>query len=162
MGFSEFRNLSPPSFPCQGCCPFSFLFFCFFFLSSYPVVWGFLIAFLGVRGLLLVFSRCSVRTVAFVEVFFFFFFRGVFIDISSSHHISPVRSNLKKSLKFQKINPLSTIRCKTMTNRKYNIWASLVAQWLRICLLMQGTGVRALVWEDPTCRGATRPMSHNY
>ena len=40
--------------------------------------------------------------------------------------------------------------------------ASLVAQQLRICLLMQGTRVRALVWEDPTCRGATRPMSHNY
>ena len=29
-------------------------------------------------------------------------------------------------------------------------------------LLMQGTRVRALVWEDPTCRGATGPMSHNY
>ena len=41
-------------------------------------------------------------------------------------------------------------------------WASLVAQWLRICLPMQGTRVRALVWEDPTCRGATRPVSHNY
>ena len=40
--------------------------------------------------------------------------------------------------------------------------ASLVAQWLRICLLMQGTQVRALVWEDPTCHGATRPVSHNY
>ena len=40
--------------------------------------------------------------------------------------------------------------------------ASLVAQWLRICLPMQGTRVRALVWEDPTCRGATRPVSHNY
>ena len=40
--------------------------------------------------------------------------------------------------------------------------ASLVAQWLRICLLMQGTRVRALVWEDPTCRGAIRPVSHNY
>ena len=40
--------------------------------------------------------------------------------------------------------------------------ASLVAQWLRICLLMQGTRVRALVWEDPTCRGATRPVSHKY
>ena len=39
---------------------------------------------------------------------------------------------------------------------------SLVAQWLRICLLMQGTRVRALVWEDPTCRGATRPVSRNY
>ena len=35
-----------------------------------------------------------------------------------------------------------------------------MAQWLRICLPMQGTRVRALVWEDPTCRGATRPMSH--
>ena len=42
------------------------------------------------------------------------------------------------------------------------IWASLVAQWLRICLPMQGTRVQALVWEDPTCRGATRPVSHNY
>ena len=43
------------------------------------------------------------------------------------------------------------------------VWgASLVAQWLRVCLPMQGTGVRALVWEDPTCRGATRPVSHNY
>ena len=39
---------------------------------------------------------------------------------------------------------------------------SLVAQWLRICLQMQGTRVRALVWEDPTCRGATKPVSHNY
>ena len=27
---------------------------------------------------------------------------------------------------------------------------------------MQGTRVRALVWEDPTCRGATKPMRHNY
>ena len=40
--------------------------------------------------------------------------------------------------------------------------ASLVAQWLRVCLPMQGTRVRALVWEDPTCHGATGPMSHNY
>ena len=39
---------------------------------------------------------------------------------------------------------------------------SLMAQWLRICLPMQGTWVRALVWEDPTCRGATSPVSHNY
>ena len=40
--------------------------------------------------------------------------------------------------------------------------ASLVAQWLRICLLMQGTRVRALVWDDPTCHGAAGPVSHNY
>ena len=40
--------------------------------------------------------------------------------------------------------------------------ASLVAQWLRSRLPMQGTWVRALVQEDPTCRGATKPMCHNY
>ena len=27
---------------------------------------------------------------------------------------------------------------------------------------MQGTGVRALVQEDPTCRRTTKPMRHNY
>ena len=39
---------------------------------------------------------------------------------------------------------------------------SLVAQWLRIRLPMQGTRVQALVREDPTCRGATKPVRHNY
>ena len=40
--------------------------------------------------------------------------------------------------------------------------AFLVAQWLRICLPMQGTQVQALVWEDPTCGRATKPVRHNY
>ena len=40
--------------------------------------------------------------------------------------------------------------------------ASLVAQWLRIRLPMQETWVPALVREDPTCRGATKPVRHNY
>ncbi|KAJ8785461.1 hypothetical protein J1605_007058 [Eschrichtius robustus] len=40
--------------------------------------------------------------------------------------------------------------------------ASLVVQWLRIRLPAQGTQVRALVWEDPTCHGATKPVQHNY
>ena len=39
---------------------------------------------------------------------------------------------------------------------------SLVVQWLRICLPMQGTQVRTLVREDPTCRGATKPVRRNY
>ena len=46
---------------------------------------------------------------------------------------------------------------------------SLVAQWLRIRLLMQRTWVRALVREDPTCaeqlspRATTsEPACHNY
>ena len=40
--------------------------------------------------------------------------------------------------------------------------ASLVAQWLRICLPMQGTRVQALVREDSTCHGATKSVGHNY
>ena len=39
---------------------------------------------------------------------------------------------------------------------------SLVAQWLGIHLSMQGTRVRALAREDPTCRVATKPVCHNY
>ena len=39
--------------------------------------------------------------------------------------------------------------------------ASLVAQWLGVCLPMRGTRVRALVWGDPTCRGAAGPVSHD-
>ncbi|KAJ8788086.1 hypothetical protein J1605_005385 [Eschrichtius robustus] len=40
--------------------------------------------------------------------------------------------------------------------------ASLVARWLGVHLAMQGTRVQALVREDPTCCGATKPMRHNY
>ena len=40
--------------------------------------------------------------------------------------------------------------------------ALLVVWWLGICLPIQGTRVRALAREDPTCLGATKPMRHNY
>ena len=43
-----------------------------------------------------------------------------------------------------------------------NVGTSLVAQWLRIRLSLQGTQVQSLVQEDPTCCGATKPVSHNY
>ena len=33
---------------------------------------------------------------------------------------------------------------------------------VRVHLTMQGTRVQALVREDPTCRGATKPVWHNY
>ena len=36
------------------------------------------------------------------------------------------------------------------------------AQWLRIRLPMQGTWVRYLLREDPTCRGTTKPVHHKY
>ena len=42
-----------------------------------------------------------------------------------------------------------------------NSWTYLVVQWLRIRLPMQGTRVRSLVREDPTCHGATKPARHN-
>ena len=56
----------------------------------------------------------------------------------------------------------SNIVLKNNSLKNDGLGASLVAQWLRVCLPMQGTRVRALVWEDPTCRGATGPVSHNY
>ena len=39
---------------------------------------------------------------------------------------------------------------------------SLMVLWLRICLAMQELQVRSLIQEDPTCREATKPVSHNY
>ena len=74
-----------------------------------------------------------------------------------------VQSYLKKQEKSQ-INNL-TLHLKELEKEeqtKPEVRASLVAQWLRICLLVQDTRVRALVWEDPTCHRAMRPMGHNY
>ena len=58
--------------------------------------------------------------------------------------------------------PLTSTELETVIQNLPTNKASLVAQWLRIRLPMQGTPVCALVREDPTCRGAARPVSHNY
>ena len=71
--------------------------------------------------------------------------------------ITTAEQNKEKRMKRTEDSPRDLWDNIKRTNR-----ASLVAQWLRICLPMQGTRVRALVWEDPTCRGATTPVSHNY
>ena len=39
--------------------------------------------------------------------------------------------------------------------------ASLVVQWLRICLPVKGTWIRSLVQEDSACREVTKAV-HNY
>ena len=57
--------------------------------------------------------------------------------------------------------PTTSTEIETVIKNRPRV-ASLVAQWLRICLPMQGTRIRALVQEDPTCHGATGPVSHNY
>ena len=46
--------------------------------------------------------------------------------------------------------------------KEYRQGTSLVLQWLRIRLPMQGTRVRSLVQENPTCHRATKPVRHNY
>ena len=48
-----------------------------------------------------------------------------------------------------------------MTVIKNNQGTSLVAHWLGVCLPMQGTWVRALAREDPTCCGAAKPLRHD-
>ena len=49
------------------------------------------------------------------------------------------------------------------TLKSHHIGTSLVDQWLRIRLPMQGTWVSIPgPQEDPTCLGATKPVSHNY
>ena len=53
-------------------------------------------------------------------------------------------------------------KASTYTLKVCEFWTSVVAQWLRIRLPMQGTRVRSPVQEDPTCRGATKPVRHNY
>ena len=65
-------------------------------------------------------------------------------------------------LRHLKTNKQKKILCHENHVKKTLLCASLVVQWLRICLPIQGTRVRALVREDPTCCGATKPVHHNY
>ena len=37
----------------------------------------------------------------------------------------------------------------------------LVVQWIRIHQPMQGTRVPSLVWEEPICRRAAKPLMHH-
>ena len=61
-----------------------------------------------------------------------------------------------------KLLPMVSLKEQREPMIKNNRGTSLVAQWLRIRLPMQGTWGQALVREYPTRRGATKPMRHNY
>ena len=58
------------------------------------------------------------------------------------------------------MNLENSIRSERRQSEKTMYGASLVVQWLGVCLPMQGIRVRALVWEDPACRGAAGPVGH--
>ena len=45
---------------------------------------------------------------------------------------------------------------------KFPLGISLVVQWLRICLPIQGTWIPSLVRKGLTCHRATMPMHYNY
>ena len=72
------------------------------------------------------------------------------MKLQSQHYLSFLTCSviLRSFSKFCRINRYAQI--------------SLVTQWLRIRLPLQGTWVRALVWEDPTYRGATKPVHNSY
>ena len=64
-------------------------------------------------------------------------------------------------------NPLGSSHCCLIGSKSYHLWShlerptagtSLVVQWLRICLPVQGTWVRSLVRGDSICCGATNPI----
>ena len=78
-------------------------------------------------------------------------------DVSKNVHGSIICNNQKlATFRYH----LTLVRMTIIKNLQ--IRTSLVAQWLRTLLPMQGTRDRALVREDPTCRGATKLVCHNY
>ena len=85
-----------------------------------------------------------------------FGFQGVFSEPQIRAHASLMNSRTGTTRPV-----LSTVLLEG-TDSLENWESSLVVQWLRICLPMQGTWVRFLVQEDSICRGATKPASCNY
>ena len=89
---------------------------------------------------------------------------GMVHALSHSTAKAPGRLHRRKATSICGINKVRQLDwkpdCKELII--YHDRASLVAQCLRICLPMQGTRVRSLAREDPTCHGATKPVRHNY
>ena len=77
-------------------------------------------------------------------------------------HSRKIPSSGKIFYFFAFIHSASWVASRTRNTKiKIKSRTSLVVQWLRIHLPTQGTWVRALVQEDPTCRGTTKPVCHN-
>ena len=61
-----------------------------------------------------------------------------------------------------KCNDLKCALAETIRNKAWKVRekTSLIVQWIRIRLPMQGTWVQSLVQEDSTCFGAIKPVHH--
>ena len=70
-------------------------------------------------------------------------------------------SKLLKRIHFGGERKSSYITVKLLKS-KIKVGTSLVVQWLRIRLPVQRTRVWSLVREEPTCRGAAKPVRHSY
>ena len=81
---------------------------------------------------------------------------------SNIYHLGPEQITLRALKPGKKVSEQAKLDSVDNYANIYHFWASLAAQWLRIRLPMQGTRVRALVQEDATCCGATKPVRHNY
>ena len=99
---------------------------------------------------------CLELNVIYFRIIYWTFFETYKEDQKITRQIwSQIWPELSYSLYFRSHWKLSYIW-------KHYSGTSLVAQWLRIRLPMQGTRTRALVREDPTCCRATKPVCHNY
>ena len=86
-------------------------------------------------------------------------FLTIYLPFSSPPLDKPLKADCALLIfVFPGSSPVSRTLCLTIMSFR----TSLMAQWLRIRLPLQGTWVRALVREDPTCCGATKPVCHNY
>ena len=75
---------------------------------------------------------------------------------TGDYHTKSSKSDGERKISYD-ITHMQNLILKSYTNG-----TSLVGQWLRIRRPMQGTWVRVLVREDPTCRGAAKLVRQNY
>ena len=98
--------------------------------------------------------------------------RIVSLILPSPEHTLPEILHLSKFAHHSSVTPLFFPQLRNLIHQSrldicnfktYSVkWASLMVQWWRICLPMQGTQVRSSVQEDLTCLGANKPVCHNY
>ena len=83
--------------------------------------------------------------------------KSLFFKMVAKFQIKPSKFTKQNKENFTKGNS----NCCIWELKIIILGASLVAQWLRVHLPLQEARVQSLVWEDLTCRRATKPVRHN-